>query len=368
VVTDFVRLRRALGFASDGAPEELREQVMGLAKSLSAACGPQGHRFWDEVADGMRTRCSPTAVRDRFVALLRGQGPGGLRGTVLVVVWLLLMIPPVTYLVLSGLPFLGGLQDLFKLPAVFWWLVASVVLAAAWTASSLVRAVRTVPAARMLPLAEAGPVLGLQLVGRAGALVVTGVGLLAVLIGRQAGDPLISNYHILDALGNLLLVAGLVLALLAVMADPPFALLVLSTGGSELVWAGSMALLRQLVISGTLIDAGMMLSKASGGGGQGSSPGAGQSGAGSGPGGARVPAPRSLKAFPKAVRARPKTPVQGGGGLRPRWKDPKGAIYEWDSQHGAVEKYTSNGKHLGEFDPETGSQTKPADPTRKVEP
>jgi hypothetical protein len=154
------------------------------------------------------------------------------------------------------------------------------------------------------------------------------------------------------------------------MADPPFALLALSTGGSELVWAGSMALLRQLVISGTLIDAGMMLSKASGSGrgSQGSSSGAEESGSSGGPPGARVPAPRSLKAFPKAVRARPKTPVQGGGGLRPRWKDPKGTIYEWDSQHGAVEKYASNGKHLGEFDPETGSQTKPADPTRKVEP
>ncbi|WP_256989347.1 colicin E3/pyocin S6 family cytotoxin [Rhodococcus sp. 05-2254-6] len=40
-------------------------------------------------------------------------------------------------------------------------------------------------------------------------------------------------------------------------------------------------------------------------------------------------------------------------------------MYEWDSQHGAVEKYSKNGKHLGEFDPNTGAQTKPPDPTRK---
>ncbi|MFF7717624.1 colicin E3/pyocin S6 family cytotoxin [Streptomyces sp. NPDC007988] len=80
------------------------------------------------------------------------------------------------------------------------------------------------------------------------------------------------------------------------------------------------------------------------------------------------PAPSSLPAFPGASRAKPKTPVQGGGGLRMRWKDPKGDIYEWDSQHGTVEKYNKRGKHLGEYDPNTGTQTKPADKTREVTP
>ncbi|WP_028623944.1 colicin E3/pyocin S6 family cytotoxin [Pseudomonas sp. Ant30-3] len=78
--------------------------------------------------------------------------------------------------------------------------------------------------------------------------------------------------------------------------------------------------------------------------------------------------PDFLPAFPDTRRATPKTPIQGGGGLRPRWKDRKGTIYEWDSQHGAVEKYNKRGKHLGEFNHETGVQNKPADPTRTVEP
>ncbi|WP_424894287.1 colicin E3/pyocin S6 family cytotoxin [Streptomyces sp. SAI-124] len=43
-------------------------------------------------------------------------------------------------------------------------------------------------------------------------------------------------------------------------------------------------------------------------------------------------------------------------------------MYEWDSQHGTVEKYNKRGKHLGEFDANTGAQTKPANPTRKVTP
>ncbi|XVN17075.1 colicin E3/pyocin S6 family cytotoxin [Pseudomonas corrugata] len=62
-----------------------------------------------------------------------------------------------------------------------------------------------------------------------------------------------------------------------------------------------------------------------------------------------------------------KTFVRGGGVKRRRWKDRAGRIYEWDSQHAAVELYTKQGKHLGEFNPVTGEQTKPADPTRKVE-
>lgn len=68
------------------------------------------------------------------------------------------------------------------------------------------------------------------------------------------------------------------------------------------------------------------------------------------------------------TRAKPKTPVQGGGGLRNRWKDKEGNIYEWDSQHGTLEKYNKRGGHLGEFDPRTGDQLKPPDPTRTIEP
>ncbi|MGG8408213.1 colicin E3/pyocin S6 family cytotoxin [Streptomyces sp. 12297] len=77
--------------------------------------------------------------------------------------------------------------------------------------------------------------------------------------------------------------------------------------------------------------------------------------------------PKNLPAFPGAKRAKSKTSVQGGGGLRARWKDAKGNIYEHDRQHDTVEKYDKNGKHLGEYDYNTGEQTKPKDPTRKVE-
>lgn len=81
-----------------------------------------------------------------------------------------------------------------------------------------------------------------------------------------------------------------------------------------------------------------------------------------------IPPPKTLKAFPDAKQVTGKTPVQGGGGVRKRWKDNEGNIFEWDSQHGAVEKYNRNGKHLGEFDPNSGAQTKGPNKTRTVEP
>ncbi|MQU08987.1 colicin E3/pyocin S6 family cytotoxin [Pseudomonas helleri] len=36
------------------------------------------------------------------------------------------------------------------------------------------------------------------------------------------------------------------------------------------------------------------------------------------------------------------------------------SIFEKDFQHGAVEIYDKQGKHLGEFDADTGEQRKPA--------
>jgi hypothetical protein len=80
------------------------------------------------------------------------------------------------------------------------------------------------------------------------------------------------------------------------------------------------------------------------------------------------PPPKFPAAFPGLRKARSKTPVQGGGGLHKRWKDRNGNIYEWDSQHGTLEKYSRRGRHLGEFDPNSGQQTKPRDPSRTVEP
>ena len=80
-----------------------------------------------------------------------------------------------------------------------------------------------------------------------------------------------------------------------------------------------------------------------------------------------VPPPKELKGFPGAYRVSPKTP-RPGGGLRKRWKDADGTIYEWDYQHGHVERYAPKGDHLGGYDAASGSQVSGAVNTRRVEP
>ena len=79
-----------------------------------------------------------------------------------------------------------------------------------------------------------------------------------------------------------------------------------------------------------------------------------------------VPPAKNIPGIPGLRNVKPKTPF--GGGKRKRWKDKDGNIYEWDYQHGKLEKYDRRGRHKGEFDPETGEQTKPPDSNRRVEP
>ena len=72
----------------------------------------------------------------------------------------------------------------------------------------------------------------------------------------------------------------------------------------------------------------------------------------------KPPKAEEITAFPGLKKAQKMNPVQGGGGLRERWKDAKGKrIYEWDSMHGELEVYrASDGTHLGAFDPFTGER------------
>lgn len=81
---------------------------------------------------------------------------------------------------------------------------------------------------------------------------------------------------------------------------------------------------------------------------------------GSNQGGPKPP-PDTLLAFPDAKRVTPKS-------FRKRWKDSDSNIYEWDYQHGRVEKYNRRGQHLGEFDDVTGHQYGGPVPGRSVEP
>jgi len=74
-----------------------------------------------------------------------------------------------------------------------------------------------------------------------------------------------------------------------------------------------------------------------------------------------TPAPRNIPGFPDATRVKPK-------GDRTRWRLPGGDIFEWDGQHGELERYNPRGKHTGVFDPESGDQIGLPVPGRRIEP
>jgi hypothetical protein len=78
------------------------------------------------------------------------------------------------------------------------------------------------------------------------------------------------------------------------------------------------------------------------------------------------PSNSEVPEYKELTREKPKTSVQGGGIKRRQWRDKKGRIYEWDYQHGTLEMYDKQGRHLGEFDPMTGRQTKPPKPGRRI--
>jgi filamentous hemagglutinin len=66
----------------------------------------------------------------------------------------------------------------------------------------------------------------------------------------------------------------------------------------------------------------------------------------------------TLPGIPGAVRVK-------STGKRQTYKDEDGNCYEWDRQHGTVEKYDKRGNHLGEYDPVTGAQTDSPIPSRR---
>lgn len=76
--------------------------------------------------------------------------------------------------------------------------------------------------------------------------------------------------------------------------------------------------------------------------------------------------PKLLPGFPDAFTAKRETAFPGG--LRHRWKDDRGMIYEWDYQHGHVEVYDPRGSHQGAFGADDGRFLSGTDRTRRVEP
>jgi PrsW family intramembrane metalloprotease len=263
-VCGFVRLRRAHLLSCDrGTPDrELQDALGALVPALDRAGGPDGQAVWRAVA--RHARLPGTAGWSFDVrALVTPRGA-------LLVLWAAALLPALLYLVAGGVPALAGVQRLLASPVLFWWVAVAAVAGAAWSAWNLVIAVWRLPTVLRHPAAEVPAAALLRILTRAGAVAITAFCLALLASGATPASGLLPDAHILDAIGRALLVLGLVLAIMALMADPPLGLAALAGGGGQLIWMGiSAALLQNLAVSTIIGGTGVVLMQASGAGGGG---------------------------------------------------------------------------------------------------
>ncbi|MGF1661886.1 MAG: PrsW family glutamic-type intramembrane protease [Kineosporiaceae bacterium] len=221
---------------------------------------------------GLRSALRMSRSRPRTGALLRRFWP--------VLVWLVLLTPGYLYYGVGTTPLTAGAQDLLVSPAVLPVLLVLLVAGLGWTAWQTIVAVRALPAAARLALAEPAVRVAARLAVGAGAVVAGVVVGAAALRGAEGDDRVIRNAHALDAVSDLLLVGGIALLLAALVFFPPVAAVAVAGGGVILV----PTLTSGFVALGTLGVGGILLSQAA----EGAST-RGRGSGGGGPSGGRVP-------------------------------------------------------------------------------
>jgi hypothetical protein len=265
VAWSFVRRRRAVLFEA-GAGVVHPDTIAALRATADDVAASAASERWA----GVEPR--------RILAVAQPAGPGAgawLRRYWQLGLWLLLLLPVVLYYGIGTIPVVGGLQDLLEEGTVP---VAAVLLVVglAWLAWQTVAVVRAVAPAR---LSDDGGVLGrvgLRLALSTGVLTGGLLCLLAWLTGVAGDRALVSNFHVLDALGDLLLYGGIALLLASFFLFPPFGLMVTTAGTLVLV----PSLTTGFVVTSALGLSGILLAQAVGPGGGGGS-GGGSSGGGS---------------------------------------------------------------------------------------
>ncbi len=251
--------------AQERAQAELTAEVVRSVRQLDQA--GERRRWWTAARDLGRQLIGDPRRLDTKTLLRRGWP---------LLLWLVLLLPVLAYLGLGTIPTLAGLQDVIESPYLFPVIGVLAVVAVAFLGWQLFRTVTRLLAARGQPWIDpAGQRWCQALVGV--AAIATGIGaVIRWLTGAGGGDRLLASGHILDALGDALLAAGLLLALSALFLYPPVAVVAVAGGGFRLLVTGlTMAAINRLALAGVLAGAGILLSEASGSSGVGGSGGAG---------------------------------------------------------------------------------------------
>jgi hypothetical protein len=295
VTLQYIRLRRAALFASADSEAASAEPALTLVRETRAKMDiASTATAWDGV--GVRASSSEPVGGEPRRSWIRRYRP--------LLVWLVLLTPPLIYYVIGTTPAMAGVQDLLAFRWVFPVLVVTMVGGLVWIGWQIVWAVRHLPGALRQALGDVIARVEFRIATGAGAAGIGALSLYSWLMGTQPEHSMVLNLHVLDALSDLLLVGGIALMLAAIIYYPPVGLVGLAGRGVVLV---------PTVTSGyltwsTLGVAGIALSHAAG-------PVGDAEGGGSGGGGGGVPprlTARGIAENPQAARGRPPAEVEQG--------------------------------------------------------
>jgi RsiW-degrading membrane proteinase PrsW (M82 family) len=235
VVGRMLLIRRSLWYetAAGGRPSkqntppqgepELAAELVHAVRQLDRV--PKGRRWWTVARDLGRQLIGDPRRHDAKTLLRRGWP---------VPLWLLLVLPVLLYLGLGTIPQLAGIQDLLASPYGFPVVGVLAVPGVLFLGWQLARAVpRLLQAGRQPWIDQAGQAWSRGLICVA-AIAAGLAGLLRWLTGAAGADRLHGTAHLLDALGDAQLAAGLMLALSALFLVPPVTVVAVAGGGFRL--------------------------------------------------------------------------------------------------------------------------------------
>ena len=206
----FVLLRRSVLYAPvrpTGRTATSRDTGVELARTL------------DRARDGAAWRAARRRLRPRLAL-----GRPVVRHWRLWV-WLVLLAPVLLYYVVGAVPVFSAVQGWLARPGATAVVVAIVAAGAVWTAWRTVALLRLLRVRRREPWTEPLVRTGARLLVALGSMAMA-AGVVALWVGgvRDGAAHLVPASHVLEALGNTIMLAALVLLLLSVIMFPPLAL------------------------------------------------------------------------------------------------------------------------------------------------
>ncbi len=252
VASRFARARRSALYAwaaTPGRPPALAEEVVRVRNQIAMVHGPAA---WRRAVARMRGR--PT-----LRAMLRG------KRLALLLVWVALCAASFIYYVIGGFPSTRGIQRALggAVGTVIFTALAAV--AVVWLFWRLARSVPALHGTLRRGGGEGAVRSVLRLWTSAGAAVAGAIFVVLALRGTPGLTAVHSNYHVLDALSSLLMIAGLALIIGGFFLFPPLGLVVTAEG---LVVAGALTVSTELIATtaGGLVLGGLsiMLNEAAG--------------------------------------------------------------------------------------------------------